>query len=180
MRGICSVGWVCWGLLLAGVPTAMAQPTLTGRVNFPTYLKIESDTLVVGGVDDLRPGAEDLFLIPGVCAENRSTTRLGIGFVMVPNFSGLSVSGSIQAPPECQARIHIKSLKTGKCDLLETFKISGSSFLFPDLPLDSSEYQNPTTAEVELCLVIECTCAGVPTDRDAVSIEELTIGPTPN
>ncbi len=173
MRMMIQVGWLLCGLLLMSVTSA------NGLVG-PSYFKLRSGTLVAGEVDDLLKGGHELTLVPKACHAGFSVLELGAGFVIEEEFDTLDVAGSIQASSSCTAMIVFKNFATGKWEPFAQFILTDSPFVSREIPVHSAAYRETSTSEVELWIVISCICLSSTTGKDAVSVQELTIGPTPN
>ncbi|MEM7354599.1 MAG: hypothetical protein AAF657_27575 [Acidobacteriota bacterium] len=169
------VGWWVCGLLLALPSGVRGAPQPAGEAS-PVFLRLETGTWAIGGVEDLT-GEAPLILMPTTCNQEVAVLRVGIGFVAEAQLSALDLAGTLEASEPVDLEIHLKNQRTGNCDLLRLLQAVNSSFRLEDLPFDSETYQDPESLELELCLTIRRRCGPPPTDKDAVSVQDLTIGP---
>lgn len=182
MRTVRNAGWLFCGqvLLQVAVLTAVAVAAPPPQIKVePSYIKLNAGTWAVGGVDDLVSKERSVALFAKSCKERVLTVKVIVGFVIEEDFSTLSVSGAFSAPEGYVAEVAFKNLMTGNCDPHRRFDVSGSRPFAEQVSVDSTAYWNSSTSEVELCLVIRGECIHSSTDRDAVSVQNLTISPTP-
>lgn len=190
MRAIRSVGWPFRGLLLASalcaaitvqliVPSAAAHAAPHQSLVHPSYIKLEPGTLLVGGVDDLIKDDHALTLLPVACQGLSHEVKLGIGFIVDADFVTLDLSATIKAPRGCGADIFFRDFFSGDYFLHHHLDLSDPDIALEGLAVDSAVYKHPITSEVELRFSIRCSCGPPPTDQDAVSVQDLSLGPIP-
>ena len=187
MREVRRVRWLFCGLLLANpfsgsqvtpqlfLPAAaLAAPA--SLESGPVYLRLESGTWAIGGVGDLAGGTSSLTLMPDSCIEERAVVEVGVGFVIEEEFSELEVAGTVKASKVLGIDVHFRNRETGACDFFRSVESASSSFRLQAVPVDSGRYRDGRTSEVEICLAVRSTCGPPPTDEDAVSVQDLSIG----
>ncbi len=186
MRAVRRVRWLFCGLLLANPLGAQVSPQLLfpaavlaapGAVGSnPVYLRLESGTWVVGGFDDLVDSERALTLVPENCIDQVAVVKAGVGFVVDSEFTELDIAGIVKAPDMLGVGIHFRNLETGKCDFFRFVEGADLDFLLKKVVVDSAIYRNRLTFEVELCLEVKLLCGPPPTDEDAVSVQDISIG----
>ena len=180
MRAVRSVRWWFWGLLLTIPPLvqpATAQADPVPPASDPVFIRLPTGTWAIGGIDDLTHHGRSLTLMPATCHEHIAIVNAGIGFLIDEEFTELDVAGSVRASDILDIAILFRNPATGKCDFFRLVDGRDASFLLQGLPVDSEIYRNGRTSEVELCLRVRRACGPPPTDEDAVSVQDLTIGP---
>ena len=186
MRAVRRVRWLICGLLLANPLGAQVNPQLVlpaallavpgALESNPVYLRLESGTWAVGGIDDLTDSERALTLMPERCVQNLAVVEVGVGFVVEGELTELDVAGAVKASEMLGIGIHFKNQLTGKCDLFRFVEGGDGHFLLENVAVDSAIYRNRLTLEVELCLEVRSLCYPPPTGKDAVSVQDLTIG----
>ena len=171
MRTVGKVGWLLCGLSLMSATGVMGID--------PSYIKLRSGTLAAGGLDDLLTTDRALTLVPIACVAGVAAVEVDVGFVVQEDFHSLTVAGTIETPRGCTAKILFKDFGNGRYILFDELDLTNQRFVSENIPVDSETYRERSTSEVEVRVVIRCGCGPPPTDKDDVSVQELTIGPTP-
>lgn len=145
----------------------------------PAYIKLEDGTWAVGGVRDLTGPDRALLFVAERCRANASSARVNIGLRFGAPPERLALAMTIDAPARCGATLGLRDRFSGKCAVQNEDDLEKARVHFA-LSVDAEKNIDPATGEAELCLAVRCPCDGPPpTDKDAVSVQELTIGPPP-